>query len=502
MIGGAAAIQQFVTIGSYAFIAGGSKVDGSVPSCMRAAGDRAELRGVNVVGLRRNGFSSRRILETMNVVSQLWRPEAEEMGLGYSSASSSGSDDEVIKQHNDDTAAAVTAAAGAVRLVTPDAAALLRRAESLLADVLLTSDAHSHSHSDGDGEETDLAGASEMADDVATTTTIAPAALLLRSILNTRDGGVEHNENDSSGGGSGSGSGKGSGRRRRRAPLCPWRNTSEFDRVDVNALRERVALLEKGGGDGGTVRADDAAVAAAAAGTGAGGALSSARRAYGLFHADGRRRDDHFSSRTPGWLPEVEVLGKLRVRELQALLLGRGLPAEGLKYKLVERINENRAAPLVVDEAAAASARRAAETAWNFMRKQLSPPLCLGHNETCLVRVVKKDGPNFGRIFFVCPRSTYPRPSPGWRNAHDCGHFSWAHNPKTKRTTTRARKDSSAGGRGAAEGGFDGHTAAAAARVAVPAAVAAVEEVEDDGSLLEEIFFKSARKRRKKKKGT
>ncbi|XP_002974134.2 probable acyl-[acyl-carrier-protein]--UDP-N-acetylglucosamine O-acyltransferase, mitochondrial isoform X3 [Selaginella moellendorffii] len=55
--GGGAAVHQFCHIGSYSFLAGGSMVDRDVPMYMMVAGNRAELRGLNLEGLRRRGFS-------------------------------------------------------------------------------------------------------------------------------------------------------------------------------------------------------------------------------------------------------------------------------------------------------------------------------------------------------------------------------------------------------------------------------------------------------------
>lgn len=49
------------------------------------------------------------------------------------------------------------------------------------------------------------------------------------------------------------------------------------------------------------------------------------------------------------------------------------------------------------------------------------PPLCSGHQEPCVRRKVKKDGPNFGREFFVCAR---PAGSKG-NMAARCDHFQW-----------------------------------------------------------------------------
>lgn len=55
-------MQQRVAIGPLAFVAGGAMVEGSVPACLRAKGDRARLAGVNVEGLRRAGFGREAIL--------------------------------------------------------------------------------------------------------------------------------------------------------------------------------------------------------------------------------------------------------------------------------------------------------------------------------------------------------------------------------------------------------------------------------------------------------
>lgn len=56
-IGGLVAIHQFVKIGEYAFVGGKSAVVKDVPPYVIAAGDRAELHGLNSVGLKRHGFS-------------------------------------------------------------------------------------------------------------------------------------------------------------------------------------------------------------------------------------------------------------------------------------------------------------------------------------------------------------------------------------------------------------------------------------------------------------
>jgi UDP-N-acetylglucosamine acyltransferase len=53
--GGQVAIAPFVRVGARAFLAGGAMVERDVPPFVIAAGDRARVRGLNKVGLRRTG---------------------------------------------------------------------------------------------------------------------------------------------------------------------------------------------------------------------------------------------------------------------------------------------------------------------------------------------------------------------------------------------------------------------------------------------------------------
>ncbi|KAJ3695059.1 hypothetical protein LUZ60_000436 [Juncus effusus] len=54
---GGVAVHQFCQIGSYCFIGGGSNISQDVPKYMMVSGERAELRGLNLEGLKRNDFS-------------------------------------------------------------------------------------------------------------------------------------------------------------------------------------------------------------------------------------------------------------------------------------------------------------------------------------------------------------------------------------------------------------------------------------------------------------
>lgn len=56
VVGGLAAIHQFTRVGAMVMIGGGAMVGKDVPPFCLAQGDRATLRGLNVVGLRRSGL--------------------------------------------------------------------------------------------------------------------------------------------------------------------------------------------------------------------------------------------------------------------------------------------------------------------------------------------------------------------------------------------------------------------------------------------------------------
>ncbi|MCX7704008.1 MAG: acyl-[acyl-carrier-protein]--UDP-N-acetylglucosamine O-acyltransferase, partial [Planctomycetota bacterium] len=59
--GGLAALHHFVTVGSYSFVGGLTRIVRDVPPYMIVEGNPAEVRSVNSVGLRRRGFSSEKI---------------------------------------------------------------------------------------------------------------------------------------------------------------------------------------------------------------------------------------------------------------------------------------------------------------------------------------------------------------------------------------------------------------------------------------------------------
>ncbi|MFZ5875318.1 MAG: acyl-ACP--UDP-N-acetylglucosamine O-acyltransferase [Nitrospirota bacterium] len=61
VLGGLTGVHQFARIGAYAMIGGCSAIAQDVPPFVSATGNRAKLYGLNLVGLKRNGFSEERI---------------------------------------------------------------------------------------------------------------------------------------------------------------------------------------------------------------------------------------------------------------------------------------------------------------------------------------------------------------------------------------------------------------------------------------------------------
>jgi UDP-N-acetylglucosamine acyltransferase len=57
ILGGLSAVHQFARIGAHVMVAGGAMVGQDVPPYTMASGDRATLHGLNLIGLKRCGFS-------------------------------------------------------------------------------------------------------------------------------------------------------------------------------------------------------------------------------------------------------------------------------------------------------------------------------------------------------------------------------------------------------------------------------------------------------------
>ncbi|TVU35268.1 hypothetical protein EJB05_17150 [Eragrostis curvula] len=71
---GAVVVHQFCHIGSFSFLGGGSVVVQDVPRYMMVAGDRAELRGLNLEGLKRNGFTDQEVRGLKKAYQRVFMP--------------------------------------------------------------------------------------------------------------------------------------------------------------------------------------------------------------------------------------------------------------------------------------------------------------------------------------------------------------------------------------------------------------------------------------------
>ena len=74
-LGGLSAVHQFVRIGKHAMIGGMSGVEGDVIPFGVVMGNRASLNGLNIVGLKRRGFSRDDIHTLRNAYRLLFAPE-------------------------------------------------------------------------------------------------------------------------------------------------------------------------------------------------------------------------------------------------------------------------------------------------------------------------------------------------------------------------------------------------------------------------------------------
>ncbi len=65
-IGGGTQISQFVTLGRGAYIGGATAIDRDIPVFCTAMGNRVFLKGINIIGLRRQGYSKQEISEVVD----------------------------------------------------------------------------------------------------------------------------------------------------------------------------------------------------------------------------------------------------------------------------------------------------------------------------------------------------------------------------------------------------------------------------------------------------
>lgn len=73
VLGGFAAVGQMLRVGESAMLAAGAMVEGDAPPYCITAGDRATVRAVNLVGLRRRGFDAEAIFGIKTAFRLLFR---------------------------------------------------------------------------------------------------------------------------------------------------------------------------------------------------------------------------------------------------------------------------------------------------------------------------------------------------------------------------------------------------------------------------------------------
>jgi UDP-N-acetylglucosamine acyltransferase len=88
-VGGMTPVHQFVNIGRYAFVGGGSRVERDVPPYIKVAGTPARVYGINSIGLERRGFSAERRARVKGLFKLLYRSDLnvsqflDRLGNGY-----------------------------------------------------------------------------------------------------------------------------------------------------------------------------------------------------------------------------------------------------------------------------------------------------------------------------------------------------------------------------------------------------------------------------------
>jgi len=79
VLGGQTGVVQFLRIGSYAYIGGASVIDRNIPPYAMGYGNRLEIKGINIVGLKRSGFSRESIAAILDAHKLYYRSDMSEV---------------------------------------------------------------------------------------------------------------------------------------------------------------------------------------------------------------------------------------------------------------------------------------------------------------------------------------------------------------------------------------------------------------------------------------
>ncbi len=100
VIGGLSAIHQFCRIGSYAFLGGMSGANKDIPPFVKYQGQRSNLHGINVLGLKRAGFS-RQTIEELREAYRIIFKKAETITEGLDMADAQFPNSPEVKEFTD-----------------------------------------------------------------------------------------------------------------------------------------------------------------------------------------------------------------------------------------------------------------------------------------------------------------------------------------------------------------------------------------------------------------
>ncbi len=100
VIGGLSAIHQFCRIGQYAFLGGMSGANKDIPPFVKYQGQRSHLHGINVLGLRRAGFSKETI-ENLREAYRIVFKKAETITQGLDMADAAFPDSKEVREFTD-----------------------------------------------------------------------------------------------------------------------------------------------------------------------------------------------------------------------------------------------------------------------------------------------------------------------------------------------------------------------------------------------------------------
>lgn len=66
ILGGGCQVSQFVSLGRGSYLGGASAIDRDIPLFCTGYGNRVRLKGINIIGLRRNGYSKQQVTEVVD----------------------------------------------------------------------------------------------------------------------------------------------------------------------------------------------------------------------------------------------------------------------------------------------------------------------------------------------------------------------------------------------------------------------------------------------------